>query len=163
MKRRVINIGGENVEIPAFDNKMILYAVVGVLLLFVVFSSVYEKYSSYLNKGEMIFVRGKVSETSENSFRMLCDEIIPISEVWHRFSNGLYLVINPKQIKDAVINKLQKLNQKHPGDMPLYFEMKTNGNSNGLIMRSNKFQVILTDEFLKELQKIIGEGNIQIK
>jgi DNA polymerase-3 subunit alpha len=129
----------------------------------VVFASIYEKYSSYLNKGEIIFVKGKVSETSENSFRLLCDEIIPISEVWHRFSNGLYLVINPKLIKETVINKLQKLIQKHPGDMPLYFEMKTNGNSNGLIMRSKKFQVILTDEFLRELQKIIGEGNIQIK
>ena len=41
MKRRVINIGGESVEIPAFDNKMILYAVVGVIVLMVIFSSVY--------------------------------------------------------------------------------------------------------------------------
>jgi DNA polymerase-3 subunit alpha len=129
----------------------------------VVFSSVYEKYSNYLNKGDMIFVRGKLSETSENSFRMLCDEIIPISEVWHRFSNGLHLIINPQELQETEINKLQKLIKKYPGDMPLYFEMKSNGNSNGLIMRSKKFQVILTDEFLQELQKIIGKGNIQIK
>lgn len=41
MKRRVINIGGENVEIPAFDNKILLYVVIGVIALMIVFSSVY--------------------------------------------------------------------------------------------------------------------------
>ena len=129
----------------------------------VVFSSIYEKYSNYLTKGEMVFVRGKVSETSENSFRMLCDEIIPISEVWHRFSNGLHLIINPQNLKEEAIEKLQNLIQKYPGDMPLFFEMRANGNGDGLIMRSKKFQVLLTDEFLQELKKIIGEDNVQIK
>jgi modulator of FtsH protease HflK len=41
MKRRVINIGGENVEIPAFDNKKLLYIVAGVVALMIVFSAVY--------------------------------------------------------------------------------------------------------------------------
>jgi modulator of FtsH protease HflK len=62
MKRRVITIGGENVEIPAFDNKMILYAVAGVLLLFVVFSAVYTIDADEVG---VIQLFGKYSRTTE--------------------------------------------------------------------------------------------------
>ncbi|UCF63383.1 MAG: DNA polymerase III subunit alpha [bacterium] len=129
----------------------------------VVFASVYEKYGSYLNKGEMVFVKGKVSEADEKSFRILCDEIIPISEVWNRLSSGLHLSINPQGLKEERITQLQKLIQKYPGNIPVYFEMKMNGNGDGIVMRSKKFQVIITEEFLSELQKIIGKDNIHIK
>ena len=129
----------------------------------VVFASVYEKYSGYLNKGDMVFLRGKISEISEKSFRMLCDEIIPISEVWHRFSNRLHIIINPQDLKEDTIIELQKIIKKNPGDMPLFFEMMANGNGEGLVMRSKKFQVIITDDFLKELHSIIGKDNVQIK
>ena len=129
----------------------------------IVFASVYEKYSAYLNKGEMVFLRGKVSEAEEKSLRILCDEIIPISEVRNRLSNGIQLLIDPLKLNEEEIGKLQLLIQKFPGKIPLYFEMRTNGNGNGLILRSKKFQVMLSDDFLNELQKLLGQDNIQIK
>ena len=41
MKRRVVNIGGENIEIPAIENRVILIAVIGVIALWLILSSVY--------------------------------------------------------------------------------------------------------------------------
>jgi DNA polymerase-3 subunit alpha len=129
----------------------------------IVFASVYEKYSAFINKGEMVFLRGRVSEADEKSIRILCDEIIPISEVRNRLSNGIQLLIDPLTMKEEEIGKLQQLIQKNPGKIPIYFEMRTNGNESGLIMRSKKFQVILSDDFLNELQKLLGKDHIQIK
>lgn len=129
----------------------------------IVFASVYEKYSAFLNKGEMVFLRGKVSEADEKSLRILCNEIIPISEVRNRLSNGIQLLIDPLKLNEEEIGKLQQLIQKYPGKIPLYFEMRTNGDGSGLVMRSKKFQVMLSDDFLNELQKLLGQDNIQIK
>ncbi|MBN2364641.1 MAG: DNA polymerase III subunit alpha [Calditrichaeota bacterium] len=129
----------------------------------VVFSSVYEKYSMYLNKGELIFAKGKVSEAEEKTFRMLCDEIIPLAEVRNRLSNGLQLIVDPHNFKEEKLSELLHLIQHFPGNIPLYFEMRPNGNGSGLVMRSKKFQVILSDEFLDKLQDIMGKKNIHIK
>ena len=41
MKRRVINIGGETVEVPAVSNRVILYIAGGIILLWLVISAVY--------------------------------------------------------------------------------------------------------------------------
>lgn len=41
MNRRVINIGGENIEVPMPDKRLILYAVIGIVVLWIVFSSIY--------------------------------------------------------------------------------------------------------------------------
>lgn len=41
MKRRIVNIGGENVEIPAFDNRLIIYIVIGIAVLWFIFSAAY--------------------------------------------------------------------------------------------------------------------------
>ncbi len=41
MNRRVINIGGENIEVPAPDKKIIIYIIVGVVAALILFSSFY--------------------------------------------------------------------------------------------------------------------------
>ncbi len=41
MKRRTINVGGETIEIPAFDNRLILYVVGGIIGLWLLFSAFY--------------------------------------------------------------------------------------------------------------------------
>src|SRR3990172_596406 len=41
MNRRVINIGGENIEIPSFDNRWIFYIALGIALLWFIFSTAY--------------------------------------------------------------------------------------------------------------------------
>ena len=41
MKKRIINIGGEQIEVMIPDRKIIIYAVIGVIALWIVFSSVY--------------------------------------------------------------------------------------------------------------------------
>ncbi len=129
----------------------------------VVFSSVYEKYGTYLTKGELVFVKGKVSDAEEKTFRMLCDEIMPLPEVRNRLSSGLQLTIDPGVLKDEKVTSLFQLIQKYPGNIPVYFDMRPNGNGTGLIMRSKKFRVVLTDDFLDQLQVLLGKQNIHIK
>jgi len=41
MNKRIINIGGENIEVPAPDKRFITYIVIGVIAVWIVFTSVY--------------------------------------------------------------------------------------------------------------------------
>ena len=126
----------------------------------VIFSSIYEKYGNFINKGEMVFIVGKVSEVGEQSFKVLCDEIIPISEVRNRFSNGLKLVIDTTNFIDEKIEKLLSIIEQNPGTIPLYFEMRPNGNGSGIILKSRKYQILMTDELLFKLQNLLGKEKV---
>ena len=129
----------------------------------VVFSSIYEKYSDYINKGEMIFILGKVSEAGENTFKLLCNEIIPIAEIRNRLSNGLQLIINTKDFSENKIDELHELIKEYPGSIPLYFEVRPNGNSNGFVLSSRKYSIIITDQLLEKLYNLIGKNNVLVK
>lgn len=129
----------------------------------VVFSSIYDKYSDYIKKGEMVFIFGKVSESGESTFKVLCDEIIPISEIRNRMSNGLQLIIDIKDFNESNVDELQELIKKYPGSIPLYFEMRPNGNGSSIVLGSRKYKVMVTDELLETLQKMLGKKNVLIK
>lgn len=129
----------------------------------VVFASVYEKYSQYINKGEMVFVKGKVSESGDQTFKMLCDEVIPLGEVRNRMANALYLTLYTNSLKEEDVERLYEIITQYPGTIPLYFDVRPNGDGAGLLMRSKKYHVVLTDEFLQKLQEILGEDNVSIR
>jgi len=129
----------------------------------VVFSSVYEKYSSFISKGEMVFVRGRVSESTEKSFKMLCDEIFPLSEVRNRMAQGLQLTIQTGKVDERLVDELHHIMKQYPGTIPVFFDIRPNGNGTGFLMKSQKFRVVLTDEFIEKLQQLLGAENVQIK
>lgn len=41
MQKRVVNIGGENIELPAFDKRIIPYIIIGIVFIWLIFSSIY--------------------------------------------------------------------------------------------------------------------------
>jgi DNA polymerase-3 subunit alpha len=129
----------------------------------VVFSSIYESCSALVQAGEMVFVKGKVSERNEQSFKILCDEIIELTQVTNKLANGIQLVIDTMKINEDQVNRLKQILQKYPGKVPLYFEVRPNGNGAGLIMKSRKYHVLVTEELINEIHEIIGKENIHIK
>ncbi len=135
----------------------------------VVFASVFEKYGQFVNKGEMVFVSGRVTEQSESSFKMLCDEIIPLAEVRNRHAKGVSLIIDIQHFSEENLDRLQTIIKKYPGPISLFFEMRVNGNSNGnafsggFLMRSKKYKVLLSDAFLQEVKSLLGDDSVKIK
>ncbi len=128
----------------------------------VVFSSVYEKYGPFLSKGALVFVRGRVSDRSETTFKILCDEIIPLEETRNRLARGLKLKVDTHQLSPEQVDQLYKVIKQHPGSIPILFEVYTNGNGSGLLLRSRKFQVVLTDQLLAQLGALLGNDNIEV-
>lgn len=129
----------------------------------VVFSSVYETCGIHIKKGNLVFVTGKVSESSEKTFKLLCDEIIPLPDALNQLSNGIQITIDTSRVLEDDIIKIEQIIQNNPGKIPLFFEMRSNGNGTGIILRSKKYNVSVNDILLNEIEHIIGKGSIHIK
>lgn len=129
----------------------------------IVFSSVYEKYQKFLNKDEMVFVTGRVSSSTEDSFKLICDEIIPLEEVRNRMAGSLKIIIDTQKISSDQVEELYQLIRENPGLIPVVFEVRTNGSGEGLLMKSQKYQVVLTDDFIRNLERIVGKNSIRLR
>lgn len=128
----------------------------------VVFSSIYEKYGPYLKEGEMVFVTGKVDDQGDSAFKMICDEIIPMSESRNRMADSVKLTVDASNISIEKIDTLYQVIRDHPGAVPLMFNVRTDGNGMGLLLKSRRFKVLLTDEFLHGVQEILGNDAVKI-
>ncbi len=128
----------------------------------VVFSSTYEKYAEYLVENEIVFVTGKVDDASDQTFKMLVDEIIPMSESRNRMATSVTLNINTAKISESEIDELYRLIQQYRGSIPLYFNVYTNGNGDALLLKSRRFKVLPTDDFLRNARKILGDKGVEI-
>jgi DNA polymerase III alpha subunit len=128
----------------------------------VVFSSIYEKYGPFLKEGEMVFVTGKVDDQGDSTFKMICDEIIPMSESRNRMADSVKLTVDTSNISIEKIDTLYQVIRDHPGAVPLMFDVRTDGNGMGLLLKSRRFKVLLTDDFLHNVQKILGNDAVKI-
>ena len=128
----------------------------------IVFASIYEKYSEWLAQGATVFVSGKVDTAGDQTFKMLCDEIIPIDESRNRMADSVKLVVDTSRVSFDQIDSLYRIIRESPGAVPLMFNVKTNGNGSGLMLKSRRFRVLLTDEFINKVQDVLGHGAVEL-
>lgn len=129
----------------------------------IVFASTYEKYEQYLKQGDIVFVSGKVDDQGDSTFKMLCSEIIPMSESRNRMADSVKLSVDTTNISIEEIDRLYQLVRSNPGSVPLMFDVKTSGSGMGLLLKSRRFKVLLTDDFLDKAESILGKGGIQVR
>lgn len=128
----------------------------------IVFASVYEKFSEHLKSGESVFVSGKVDTQGDQTFKMLCDEIIPIAESGNRMADNVQIVVDTANISFDQIDALYQAIRNNPGTVPLLFSVKTNGHGGSLRLKSRRFKVLLSEEFMSAVNRILGEGAVRV-
>jgi len=129
----------------------------------IVFASTYEKYADYLKQGEIVFVSGKVDDQGEQTFKMLCDEIIPIGESRNRMAGAVCLKVDTSAISVEQIESLSKAIREFPGPVKLQFDVRTENSPVGLMLQSKRFRVLLTDDFISRIEGILGREAIHLQ
>ena len=128
----------------------------------VVFSSTYERFAEHIKKGNLVFVTGRVDDAGEGTFKMICDEIIPLSESRNRMADEVRMRVDIGRVTEATIEALYKVIRANPGTVPLIFDVHTGENGNGLLLKSRRFRVLLSDDFLEKVQELLGRDAVQI-
>lgn len=128
----------------------------------IVFAGVYEKFGEHLEPGQVVFVTGKVDDQGDSTFKMLCDEIIPISECGNRLANCVRLTVNTADLSPEKVDQLHQVIRDCPGTVPLMFHVHTPGNGAGLLLKSRRYNVLLTEDFLNRVRGILGREAVEI-
>ncbi|MDZ7393326.1 MAG: DNA polymerase III subunit alpha [candidate division KSB1 bacterium] len=123
------------------------------------FSSNFEKYREYLYAGAMVMVVGRVSNRLDKGAKIICEEVVPLTEVAERFARRLCLRIAPGSLEMSTVERLGELLAQHKGDCPLFITLPTQ-NGRNLVLSASRAKVKPGPGLMEGLRALLGSDNV---
>jgi len=129
----------------------------------IVFADAFEKYNQLLHDDSMVLVAGKISSKGDNEEnKILCDELIPLNEVWDRCVKNISFSLEANRETEDQIREIKNLLSKNRGRTPIYINVKTPENGE-YVFRAKKITANPSPGLMNKLSDIIGVENIWIE
>ncbi|MFQ5636379.1 MAG: DNA polymerase III subunit alpha [bacterium] len=128
----------------------------------IVFSKVYNNYHEFLGTDSMIMVIGRTNMKDEKDVKILCDEIVPLEDVWERYAKNLYLTMELAGVDDPVLNQITQIVRQNPGECNLFINLKVRNKSKQTI-KSKSMKVNPAPDVIMNLRSILGQDNVQME
>lgn len=124
---------------------------------FFLFGEDYVKFKQYFMTGWHLFITGAIttkkwSDTNETEFKIT--SIMLLSEVRGKMVKGLRVNIDLDHLTLDLMEKLQKITEKHKGDAKLFFDVVDRKENISLELFSKKFSIDPSAAMIKELKEI---------
>lgn len=122
-----------------------------------VFSSLYEKRSSYIEEGKLILIKGKL-DTASDPAKVIAEEIILFSKI-KDIAHNLHITIKQEELKEENLLRLKELFSSHKGKHALYLHLNLNQDEK-LIIRSKTMKIGFSDSLISEVENLIGTHSV---
>jgi DNA polymerase-3 subunit alpha len=129
----------------------------------IVFADAFETYNQILHVDSMVLINGKVSsrgDSEEN--KILCDELIPLNEVWDRCVKTMSFSLETSKANEGFIREIKEVLATDRGRCPIYINIKTPDNGE-YVIKSRKITARPSPKLVNRLSDMIGVENIWIE
>ena len=128
------------------------------------FSDCFTSFGNLIKEGNVVFVKGKPSETSDFSdLKILSDEIIHVDNVRDRLSQYLNIKLPPQTTSPDSVDDLMNLAQMNKGNCKLLFHLPNSGSPKPLRVLAHNIKVSTNSIFIKKLRSKYGKDNVWIE
>lgn len=125
----------------------------------VVFPIAYKKYFPLLNKGEILYIQGKVEERDQK-LQLIVNAATSIKNLKTNAFEKLYLKVDKNQQQSGKLHQIKNILKQFPGTTDVYIhyadEQKT-------VLLPKEWSAKLSEECLKKLKMVLGAKNVVIK
>ncbi|OLD78568.1 MAG: hypothetical protein AUI33_03555 [Ignavibacteria bacterium 13_1_40CM_2_61_4] len=126
----------------------------------IVFSDSYKQYQNLLQPESLVLVIGK-AEHNGDVLRLIVNEVYPIEAVREKFTKKVTVSLQG-EVTENTIQELRRVAERHQGKYPCFFEVKLADGKKPVRLQSTKFAVGATDEFIGDVEKILGPHSVSI-
>ena len=128
----------------------------------VVFSSVFDRIQAYLDVDEVVLVKGRV-QVRGGTVKVIVQDVHPMWKVREQMVDEVVLNINLNTTLPEHMQKLQRLCERNRGNCTLYFDVQAPELPTRERLRSRKYVIEPTAEFMKGAQRLFGEDSVALK
>ena len=125
----------------------------------IVWPELYSETSPILQANEPIFVRGK-TDKDENETKIIADEILPIKKAKEKMTGSVHLNLNMVGLEDPVLEEIKNIAGKHRGASRLVLYFSFPDRRKMRVSASDKYKVTASEEFLAEIEDVLGADSV---
>ena len=126
-----------------------------------VFHTTYIDYADLLTEDKIIFIKGKISNQSDNKkiSQIIANKIYGISNLRNKLTQYINIKIDHAIVKEDKLNTLFDLSKKESGNTPFIFHMMTSQSRYQKVL-DNKLLIDHSHETLLKIRSIFGNKNV---
>ena len=128
----------------------------------VIFSTVLDQVSQYLEVDEVLLVEGNV-EVRGGAVKVIAKRITPMWKVREQMVQEVVLTVDLEQLFADQLDAFRILCENNPGNCTLYFDVHAPEINGRERLRSRQFVIEPTAEFMRGARRIFGPDNISLK
>ncbi|MFQ6116004.1 MAG: OB-fold nucleic acid binding domain-containing protein, partial [bacterium] len=125
----------------------------------IAFSKIYESYRDLIQPDSMIFISGRTNSREDEETKILCDQVVPLSEIWEHYGKNLHLTMDASGVDDPMLSQVTEILEQNPGDCNLFINLKI-PEAKQQVIRSKKLKVNPAPEVIFKLRDILGRENV---
>ncbi len=125
----------------------------------VIFNEVFEKSAALLQSEVPIYVKGNLDH-NEDSVKILANEIMSLEEMKRNKTQSVHFCVNHELLSPEALKELKEILSHHPGKLPTYLHMVKPQRETTVLALPPDLQVGLSEEFIAEVEKLLGRSSI---
>jgi DNA polymerase III subunit alpha len=125
----------------------------------IVFSSLYAKVQDIIADEAMVMVDGN-GEVSGDTIKILANDILPMNEVRAKLAKKMFFKLDADAVSEDSMMRLKTIFGQHKGPCNCYFNVTGKDFQGERIYLSRKFSVNPTNDFVDQVQTILGKHSI---
>jgi DNA polymerase-3 subunit alpha len=131
----------------------------------VVFPDAFSKAARIIENDVLVLVKGRF-ERDDESMRILASEVLPIETVREQLAREVAIALRMPPHDRRTLEALSELLGRHKGDRRVTFEIAVAGDTRSLRVRadlSGQYRVRPSERLVAEIERICGEGSVQVR
>jgi DNA polymerase-3 subunit alpha len=121
----------------------------------VLFPDVFTRTSPLLKSDEPLFINGSV-ETGEGAAKIIAQDIVTLDSIREKAVRALELSLSGESISKEMLESLQDIVFRYPGECRLLFKVDKGHGKAVLICAHHRYNVLARQELIQEIEALIG-------
>ena len=119
-----------------------------------------EKFKELLIPDKMVVLSGTASTREEEPVKIRVTDIYPLAEARGNLTRIIQISINTAEFDQSKLMTLERLLQANPGDAKVVFRVRSQDRL--LKLRSFKYSVSTDNEFIQDLENLLGSEGVKL-
>jgi DNA polymerase-3 subunit alpha len=123
------------------------------------FPRTYEEHREAIEDGNVVILRGKLEENSDEP-ALLLDDVMTIEAAMSRFQGGV--VIHLRQEDEVLLARLKTVIEEHKGQNAVYLQVTGSDGCSRRVRAGNGHRIALSDTFARQIDELLGRGRVRV-
>jgi len=125
-----------------------------------VFPRAYQKSPDLIKEDALVYIDGRLNLREEEP-KIVAEDILPLEKVKELFTKSIVVRLSTTGLEEQLMMRVRRIIQKHRGNIPVFIDLLSPERGKIRMSTDKGMSVVPTDEFFRDVETVVGVGNVK--